>query len=240
MSIFALSDPHLSLAVDKPMDLFGGNWENHAERLRQNWLEQVKPEDTVVMPGDLSWGLREEEAEPDLAFLAGLPGKKVLLKGNHDLWWNSISKLNAKYDSMYFLQNTCYFAENTIICGTRGWLCPGDSGFSADDEKIYKRELGRLRFSLEAGAKLKAEHPDAEFLVAFHYPPFNERQEESGFMDILREFSVKQVIYGHVHGNDAHNRAVRGVRGGILYHLVSCDYLNCMPKRIDSMEGRIF
>ena len=142
MSIYAIGDLHLSFApeVEKPMDLFGKAWKDHAERLKRNWLEMIKPEDTVIIPGDISWGLRMSEAIPDLDWIDALPGKKLIFKGNHDLWWQSISKLNNMYDSIHFVQNTACEVEGYYICGSRGWIGPGHDDYKEADEKIYKRE----------------------------------------------------------------------------------------------------
>ena len=240
MALFAISDPHLSLGSDKPMDLFGGNWENHTERLAANWRSVVQPEDTVLVGGDLSWGLTLEEAKPDLDFLAALPGRKLYVKGNHDLWWNGIKKLNSLYESVHFIQNDAVLAEGSIICGTRGWICPGDSEWTAHDQKIYDRELIRMELSLQAGARLQKEwaqthgpeEPAPTLLVIMHYPPFTDKSGKTGFTDLLQQYGVNSVLYGHLHGEIAQNKAIRGMQEGINYLLISRDYLNCMPKRI--------
>lgn len=225
MRIYAIGDLHLSSDGSKPMDIYGGPWVNHTEKLKRNWQALVEEDDLVIIPGDISWALKRQDAIEDLNFIAGLPGKKVLIKGNHDLWWSSVTKLNEFHPSMYFLQNTSYIAGDIAICGSRGWTCPGDDDFTEHDEKIYLREKGRMRLSLEAAAK---ENPK-EIIVAMHFPPVNARKDESCFTEIFKEFGVKTVIYGHLHGEDAHYRAINGMHDGIRYHLVSCDFLNCCP-----------
>ena len=153
MSIYAIADLHLSFSAEKPMDIYGGQWINHTEKVKNNWEAVITEEDTIIIPGDTSWALQFDDAVVDLKWISELPGKKVLIKGNHDLWWNSISKLNALFPNMVFLQNSFYEAEGYAICGSRGWICPGDDDFTPHDEKIYKRELGRMRLSLESAAK---------------------------------------------------------------------------------------
>ncbi len=225
MRIFAIGDLHLSADGTKPMDIYGGQWIRHAERLEQKWRALVEEEDVVIIVGDISWALKRPEASEDLVWITALPGKKVLIKGNHDLWWTSVSKLNQLDKSMFFLQNSCYMVGETAICGTRGWVCPGDTDFTKQDEKIYNRELGRLRLSLEAARSAGA----AEIVGAIHFPPANDKYEDSGFTALFEEYGVAQVVYGHLHGPDAHFRGIQGQRNGVDYRLVSCDYLECCP-----------
>ena len=230
MKIYAIGDVHLSLdsRIEKPMDVFGPKWANHAERLKENWIEVVRPEDVVVVCGDISWGLRLEEAMADLMFLNDLPGHKVLTKGNHDLWWNSVSKLNAISEDMTFLQNTAYMVEagrKIAIAGTRGWICPGTDGFDEHDKKIYERELIRLRFSLQDAKSKGAD----EIIAAIHYPPSNDKFQESGFTDLMEEFGVKTCVYGHLHGREAFKNGYKGVWNGVEYKLVSLDYVEAKP-----------
>lgn len=237
MSIFVIGDLHLSFSVEKPMDIFGGQWTNHVQRIGDSWLTQVKENDTVIIPGDISWGLRLEEAMADLQWIHELPGRKLLFKGNHDLWWNGIGKLNKLFDTITFVQNTCSQADDCLICGTRGWSCPGESGFTEKDEKIYLRELGRLRLSLDAMEKdqKKAEEaglPRKQVIGVLHYPPTNERLENSGFTNLFQESGVNKVVYGHLHGRDAYKNGLQGERNGVEYILTSCDRLSCSPLQI--------
>ncbi|HAF59767.1 MAG TPA: metallophosphoesterase [Bacillota bacterium] len=225
MNIFAIGDLHLSTDGAKPMDIYGGQWIRHAERLEQKWRSVVEEDDIVIVAGDISWAMKRQDATEDLEWIARLPGKKVLIKGNHDLWWTSVTKLNQFYESMFFLQNSCYIAGDTAICGSRGWVCPGDTDFTEQDEKIYNRELGRLRLSLESAKNAGA----AKIIGAMHFPPTNDKHEKSGFTALFEEYGVKMVVYGHLHGPEAHLRGIQGKRNGVEYRLVSCDYLKCSP-----------
>ncbi len=227
MSIYAISDLHLSFSegVEKPMGVFGPEWVNHAERTKENWMKTVSEEDTVILAGDLSWGIRIEEAMDDLDWLAALPGKKVLIKGNHDLWWTSINKLNKLYENIFFVQNNYSLVGDVAICGTRGWICPGDNDFTAHDENIYKRELLRLRFSLEEA--IKGGH--TTIIGALHFPPTNDKMQGSGFTDLFTEYGVKKVVYGHLHGKEAFSNGLEAILNGVEYRLVSLDRLKCEP-----------
>jgi predicted phosphohydrolase len=229
MRVFALADPHLSSVSDKPMDVFGTQWEGHPEALFKGWREVVADEDLVLVPGDISWALRLEEAMPDLKALASLPGKKVLLRGNHDYWWPSISKLRrALPEGMYALQNDALKFGNIIVAGTRGWVCPGSSEFTEQDAKIYARELGRLELSLAAARKLAREGD--KLVVMLHYPPTNLRLEPSGFTQRLLEAKPDALIFGHLHGDDG-KRVIREL-GDIAVHFVAADALGFKPKLI--------
>ncbi len=244
MSIYAIADLHLSFSVEKPMDIYGGEWVNHTEKLKKNWESVVSEQDTVIIAGDSSWALRFEDALVDLAWISGLPGKKVFIKGNHDLWWNSVSKLNARFDNMFFLQNTFYEAEGTAICGSRGWTCPGDDDFTARDEKIYLRELGRLRLSLESAAKagfgrkaadnsISDRSQRGKIIGVLHFPPANDTIRRSGFTDLFEEYGAEKVVYGHLHGKDAYGSGLKGIKNKVEYILTSTDYLKCMPYIIE-------
>ena len=183
MKIFAIGDLHLSFGegVDKPMDRFGPVWNNHDQTLQNNWNKEISDDDLTVIVGDISWAMRRDEAYPDLEWIHGLPGKKVLFKGNHDLWWVGITKLNSLFEDMTFLSSTCYMAGETAVAGSRGWLCPGHDEFTKQDEKIYKRELLRLEASLKAAAE-----QDPEEIIGFlHYPPTNDKFENSGFTGLF-------------------------------------------------------
>jgi len=230
MSIYVISDLHLSFSekVQKPMDIFGGEWLNHAENLRENWERVISAADTVIIAGDVSWALKLDEATPDLNWIRGMPGDKIFIRGNHDLWWASVKKLNSMFGSdMRFLQNDFYEAEGFAVCGSRGWLCPGDEYFSEHDEKIYKRELLRLRSSLEAAKK--AGFSNSNIIGVMHFPPMNEKFNASGFTELFNEFQVPRVFYGHLHGADGFRRGVRGNVDGTEYRLISLDYLKCKP-----------
>ncbi len=236
MKIFAIGDLHLSFGegVEKPMDIFGSLWKDHAERLKTMWQETVSCEDVVILCGDISWGLRLSEAQADFEWIRRLPGKKVIFKGNHDLWWQSAGKLNRLYgdENMIFIQNKCYVADTgekkIAICGSRGWICPGEDFFTTEDSRIYEREKGRLKLSLEEG---KASGAD-EIIGILHFPPTNDKLQDSGFTRLMTEYGVKLCLYGHLHGTEAFKRGLKGVFNGVRYELVSLDYLNAQPKEV--------
>jgi predicted phosphohydrolase len=227
MALYAISDLHLALSGDKPMDVFGDNWYKHDEKIKINWLGKVKPEDTVLIGGDISWSVKMEQGMKELQWIHELPGKKIIIKGNHDYWWGSISKLNGLYEDINFIQNNFFFYEDYAICGTRGWTCPGSDKYTMQDDKIYKRELIRLRLSLES-AKTAGY---SKYICMIHYPPTNERFEASGFTDLFEEYTVEKVIYGHLHGNSL-NRVLNGDKNGVHYIITSSDYLDFNPIRI--------
>ncbi|MDZ7705876.1 MAG: metallophosphoesterase [Trueperaceae bacterium] len=225
MRIFAIADPHLSRADPKPMDIFGGNWEGHPDAFFEGWREVVRDGDLVLVPGDISWAMKLGEALLDLRDLADLPGDKVLLRGNHDYWWPSISKLRAALPAgMYAVQNDALRFGDVVIAGTRGWVCPGGHGFSEQDEKIYRRELDRLRLSLAEAKKLGGE----KLIVMLHYPPTNVRLEPSGFTDILLKHAPDVLVFGHLHGDD---RVIREL-GAIDVHFVAADALRFRPELV--------
>ena len=234
MSIFAIGDLHLSFdeRISKPMDIFGSRWENHAERLKQNWEENIGEDDTVLVCGDISWGLRLEEAMADFRWIESLPGRKIITKGNHDLWWGSVKKLNSISENIRFLQNDAELIfdgdRRICICGTRGWICPGTEGFDEHDEKIFKRELIRLEMSLK---EAKKQEPDL-IIAMLHYPPCNDKFQPSEFTNMLSRYGVKTCIYGHLHGKDAFKNGFQGILNGVEYKLVSLDYIEANPIKI--------
>ena len=231
MSLYVIGDPHLSFSpgVDKPMDVFGEEWEGHAEKIKAAWESLVAPEDTVIVAGDISWGLKLEEAMPDLEWIDALPGRKIMIKGNHDLWWAGIGKLNGLFDDITFLQNDSVPAEGAIVCGTRGWVCPGSDDFTEADRKIYDREVLRLGYSL---ADARKKDKDAEIIAVTHYPPTNEKKQPSGFTDLFEEYGVKQAFYGHLHGKGNYKRGITGMLNGVEYRLISADALDFVPVKI--------
>ena len=229
MKIFAIGDPHLSFdeRIEKPMDVFGEGWKDHAAKLKEKWEAVVGPDDIVMIIGDVSWGLRLDEAMADFEWIHALPGTKIITKGNHDLWWKSTNKLNTLFDDITFLQNHCYLVNDDLaICGTRGWICPGTVDFDVHDNKIYEREQMRLRASLDeakaAGVK--------EIIGCTHYPPMNDKFQPSGFTQIMQEYGVKICLYGHLHGQDAFKNGFQGLLNGTRYKLVSLDYVGCEPQ----------
>ena len=231
MRLFALSDPHLSFDGQgnayKPMDIFGDGWQNHSSRIQTQWLEQVQADDVVLLPGDISWAMTLDEVQPDLEFLAALPGYKIISKGNHDLWWDSLTKVQKILpDGFAILQNNSFVFGDTVICGTRGWQCPDGVFADAHDEKIFRRELGRLKLSLDSAPKTAARK-----IVMLHYPPVNGRQEKSEFVELMEQYHVDICLYGHLHSH-AVRTALEGVHWGMEFQLVSADYLSFQPKLI--------
>ncbi|MBW4872852.1 MAG: metallophosphoesterase, partial [Paeniclostridium sp.] len=222
MSLYAIGDLHFSTAVNKPMNIFGDNWENHEKKIIDSWNSKVNKNDTVLIVGDTSWGINMDEATFDLDIIHNLPGEKIYVKGNHDYWWTTVAKLNKLYENMSFLQNNFYSYNEYAICGTRGWICPNDVKFTQDDEKIYKREAHRLKLSLDAAKKAGFE----KIIVITHYPPTNDKLEPSLFTDIYEEYKVEKVIYGHLHGKESFKMGLEGIREGVEYKLVSCDYVD--------------
>ncbi len=210
------------------MDIFGPGWKDYEKRIEENWRRDIAEDDLIIIPGDISWGLRREEAEADLAWIRALPGQKVLIKGNHDLWWQGITALN-KYDpKMRFLQFDCACYEDVAICGSRGWICPGADAFKKEDEKIYRRELLRVEASLKAGKASGAKY----LIGALHYPPTNEKKQPSEFTKLFEDYGVQQVVYGHLHGTDGFRNALEGNLNGVRYRLVSQDRLMGQPLQI--------
>ena len=202
------------------MDIFGSHWQNHFERIREDWLERVSGEDVVLLPGDLSWAMHLEEAQEDLSRIGALPGRKILLRGNHDYWWSSIGRVRrALPEGCYAIQNDCLFMDGLLFAGSRGWQIPAEPEGDSDDARIYRRERQRLEMSL---ASARARSADAPLIALMHYPPRTEAVE--GFSDILKRYGAATVVYGHLHGAGLAG-ALRGEVDGITYHQVSCDGL---------------
>ncbi len=232
MALFTIGDPHLSLSVNKPMDVFKG-WDDYVDRLKDNWNKVVSPEDSVVIPGDISWAMNFNEAEKDFAFLNNeLNGTKYILKGNHDYWWGTMNKMTKfleenGFDKINIVHNNAYSVEGVAIAGTRGWFYDDNAG---DISKVIKREAGRLRTSLKEAEKLGGE------IIAFlHYPPINEEKKCDELLNVLKEFPVKRCYFGHLHGFVAHGCSKIEYEG-IEFNLVSADFLRFVPKLIDNQS----
>ncbi len=225
MALFTIADLHLSLGTDKPMDVFKG-WENYVNRLEENWRAIVKPGDTVVIAGDISWAMKLEDSLADFAFLDSLPGRKVILKGNHDYWWCTRNKIDSffsehGFSSLQILHNCAYKVGDRAICGTRGWLY---NSATEEDIKIVNREAGRLLASIAQARELGGE------LTAFlHYPPIYGDMECGRLLDLLVENGIKECYFGHIHGQYAAKKALVGEYKGVKMRLVSCDFLNFCP-----------
>lgn len=228
MALYAIADVHLSLGADKPMDVFPG-WEDYTRRLQENWHRLVKPDDTVVIAGDISWAMRLEDTREDFAYLHALPGKKLLLKGNHDYWWTTRRKMERYLETegftdITFVHNSAVPVQECAVCGTRGWLA---GAMSEEDQKIVNREVGRLKTSLD-----EALRQELSPLVFLHYPPIYDGARCQPILDLLREYEITDCYYGHIHGRQAARRAPMGEYEGIRMHLLSCDYVRFMPQRI--------
>lgn len=230
MKVFAISDLHLSGLTNKPMDVFGAGWEGHFEKIKNDWLSKVGQDDMVLVCGDISWGTTLEEGLYDLNSLKDLPGKKVFIRGNHDYWWNGITKLRraAPDRSFYFLQNDSLKIGNVVICGSRGWSCPGSADYSERDERLYLREAERFKLCFKDAEKYRQE---GDILLAMiHYPPMGQKLQPSLFTQIFEENGVDKVIFGHIHGEGYF--PFRQVKNGIEYVLTSCDKVGFALQRI--------
>ena len=227
MALYAIGDLHLSLSSNKPMDVFGEGWKDYVRRIGEGF-SQLNDEDVTVLCGDLSWGMSLEESLEDFRFIDALPGRKILLKGNHDYWWNTVSKMERflkehELTTISFLYNNCLTYGDKAICGTRGWFYELDNQ-GTHNEKMLLREAGRLETSL----KLAGER---EILCYLHYPPLYQGYECPEILRLLREYRVKACYYGHLHGA-SHRRRIEGERGGTDFSLVAADYLRFVPKKI--------
>jgi hypothetical protein len=225
MSIYAISDLHLGFDVDKPMDRFGPHWENHPDKIAARWRATVTQDDTVLVCGDTSWAMRLAEAMRDLEFVDALPGRKIILRGNHDYWWSSLAKVRrAMPASLTPLQNDSLQVEGVQVAGSRGWLLPGPET-TPEDERIFQRELDRLRLSLDS-----IEQPGPR-LAMLHYPPFDVQQHGSAVVDILRAYDVETCVYGHLHAVPPGSYP-EGDIDGIEYHCVSVDLVDFTPRQL--------
>ncbi len=227
MSIFAIGDTHLTFSTDKPMDIFRG-WTDYVERLKKNWRAVVGEEDTVVIPGDISWAMSLEQAKKDFAFLHSLPGKKLIMKGNHDYWWTTKRKMDTflsenGFDSLAILHNNAFRVGDFTLCGSRGWFFDAENS----DSKVLLREAGRLDMSIEEGKKL-----GGELIVFLHYPPVMTNMCCNEMMAVLKKHGIERCYYGHLHGEST-LRAVKETVDGIKFSLISADFLEFCPKLIE-------
>ena len=230
MALYVIGDTHFSEGCNKPMDIFGGAWTGYRDKL-VSALSALQPEDVLVLAGDFSWGMSLQEALPDFRLLDSFPGKKLLIKGNHDYWWETVSKMKRFFaenaiETIDFLHNSCYFYNGAALCGTRGWFYDKNDP-AAGDDKIFKRELIRLEASLKAAVDQGAREIDC-FL---HYPPVFAGTEVPQITEILSRYPVKRVFYGHLHGESLRG-AFSGMRNGIYYAVVSADALGFRPIQI--------
>ena len=224
MALYAIGDLHLCLGAPKPMDIFGGAWVGYMDKLEQG-LSAIRPQDTTVLLGDLSWALDLPGAREDFAWINRIPGRKILLKGNHDYWWSTAAKfdrfcLENGFENLHLLNNNCFFYEDWAICGTRGWFFEEERS-GQHDEKVFRRELLRLEASLKAAG-------EAQKLVFLHYPPKYKGYECGEILQLLQRYHVRRCFYGHLHGA-SHRLALEGLWDGVEYRLVSADYLQFCP-----------
>lgn len=224
MRLFAIGDLHLPGGNDKSMDIFGPHWEGHFLRIAADWEARVRPEDVVLIPGDISWAMRLRDAAGDLAAISRLPGHKVLIKGNHDYWWSSMTKVTSLLPpDMTALQHNAVDVGPVVVCGTRGWMFPTkETPLSAEDRKIYDRELIRLGLAIDDAKRIA---PDKPIVVMMHYPPLYCMERETAFTHLLEENGVYGVVYGHLHGAGI-RIGYQGEQQGVHYYLTSCDALD--------------
>lgn len=224
MEIYSISDLHLSINSNKPMDIFGPIWENSFNKIKEDWQTKVKDDDIVLLCGDLSWAMKLEDAVEDINLLNSLPGKKILLKGNHDYWWQGITSLRSVLPkNFYAIQNDALKLNNFVFCGTRGWVIPENKQFTEENVKIYKREIERLKLSLGQAIRLKEENDS--LIVLMHYPPFNQNEDDNEITKLLEEYKVNKVIFGHLHGNRSGYK-LKTIKNDIEYFLTSCDLVD--------------
>jgi len=238
MKIWGISDLHLSFSTNKPMDIFGDNWTDHAGQMAAAWDAIVAPDDVVLCPGDLSWAMKLEEAAIDLAWIGARPGLKILGRGNHDYWWSGIGKVRKLLAShpewrCLALQNDAVVLDEVVVAGSRAWCMPGSWEFTQADQKIYDREVLRLEMSLK-DAQAKAE--GRPIIAAIHYPPLGFQGAESKLSELLEKFKVTLCVFGHLHGAKHHNAAFKGNKNGIEYRLIACDFLKFVPTLLWPLE----
>jgi predicted phosphohydrolase len=227
LMIYAIGDLHLSFSTNKPMKVFGDNWYNHYNKIKKDWEAKVTDDDLVLIPGDISWAMKLNEAKKDMDFITKLPGRKMLIRGNHDYWWSSLNKVSNMFRELEFIQNNCIIYNNIAICGTRGWICPNKTKFTKDDEKLYNREVNRLEIALNS-----IKQSVDSIYVMTHFPPTNDILESSEFTRLYEKYNVDKVIYGHLHGKKSFKMGLQGIRNNVEYILVSCDYLDFKLKLI--------
>ncbi|MFI3165451.1 MAG: metallophosphoesterase [Bacillota bacterium] len=229
MRVYAISDLHLSFSTDKPMDVFGDEWVNHHIKIKES-AEGITGDDVLVIAGDISWALKIENIKADFDYVKSLPGKKIIIRGNHDYWWQSVTKVRDICDeNMFALQNDAVKIGNYIFFGSRGWTVSDEHNSTKEDLKIYKREIERMKLAIASAKKLET---DGDVLIGVtHYPPFNVNFDSSEMTKLFSDAGIKTVIYGHLHGKDSKTKSVVLI-DGVEYHLTSCDFLNFQIKEM--------
>ena len=221
MKVYSISDLHLDINNSKPMDIFGPVWKDYLDKIIIDWKSKVKEEDVVILAGDYSWAMKLEEVAPDFEFLNTLPGKKLIIRGNHDYWWSSLKKVRECLpENVFALQNDAIKIGEYIFCGNRGWLIPEGKFNTEENQKIYAREIIRLELSLKSAKKLQTNNEKIVFIT--HYPPFNNKVEPSEYTKMLEEYGVYKVVFGHLHGY-VNPKMIKNQINGIEYYLTSCD-----------------
>ena len=228
MALYAIGDLHLSFGVNKPMDIFGGAWNGYVQKLTEG-LKVIGPEDTTVLLGDLTWGIDMQQAKQDFAFINAIPGRKLIIKGNHDYWWTTAAKFykfceENGFSDMFILNNNAYEYEEIALCGTRGWFFEEDAAEGSHNDKIFKRELIRLETSLKAAG-------DKQKICFLHYPPRYRGYECPEILALLKKYEVRQCCYGHLHA-ESHKLAIEGLYDGVEFRLCAADFINFSPIRL--------
>lgn len=223
MKIFAISDLHLAISSDKPMDIFGGSWENYLEEIKQDWISKVSDDDVVIIAGDISWAMKLTDFEKDLSYFKGLPGKIIMIRGNHDYWWSSLTKVRSILpENMFVLQNDAMKIGDYIFCGSRGWEIPNNSS-DTEDIKIYEREKIRIELALKNAKTLQTNNE--KIILITHYPPYTPQNKDTDMVALFDKYQVDTVIFGHVH-KDLNGLKLFQKINKAKYFLTSCDLLN--------------
>lgn len=236
MAIYGLSDLHIAKAIDKPMDVFGSSWDHYMERIEENWRAVIKPEDTVLVPGDVSWATYLSEVDKDFDFINSLPGAKLISRGNHDYWWTTLRKLenhmtSKGFTTVSFLQNKAVQVEDAVISATRGWILPNDSEFTSEDKKIFERELARLDLCIADMKRIDPEHAN-KWILMMHYPPIIKTYLKNEFVTKITEASIDLCVYGHLHGL-GQRLIVEDTIVNTEFKCIAADYLKFMPVRLN-------
>lgn len=230
--VWAIADTHLSFGKPRDQTRFGDIWANHATRIQQAWEQQIAPTDIVLIPGDLSWAHSPQRVEPDLSWIAALPGRKVLVRGNHDFWWKKLDQVTTQLlpEDVYAVQGSCLQLEGLLICGTMGHIAPNDPYYQTRKYKSYQRELRWLRHALEQAQAMRTNGEPV--LLMMHYPPFTSAGQPSGFTELIEQYHPDVCVYGHLHFTHEWAVAVDSRRNGTRYHLVAADYINMQPRQV--------
>lgn len=233
-TVWAISDTHLSFAKPRDQTRFGEKWRDHTQRLAAAWRACIAPEDIVLLPGDLSWARTPRSVQPDVAWIADLPGHKVLARGNHDFWWKKLDQIQrdvlAPHKHLYAVQGSCLALDDVLVCGTMGHIAPNDPYYQTKKRRSYERERRWLEQALQQAQACRTN--GEPILLMLHYPPFTSDGRPSGFTDIIRRYQPDVCVYGHLHFAQEWAVATDAPRDGTHYHLVACDYLDMTPRRV--------